>query len=77
VNQKATGIATVEATITGNRSDCAPPTPTGNDLEFGGQSALQLASVSPRMCRIWPSSTPTCVDDERDVAIVGGQTSTS
>jgi hypothetical protein len=45
VNQKAKGIGAVEATITGNRSDLrAAGRLTGNDLEFGGQSALQLAS---------------------------------
>jgi translocation and assembly module TamB len=45
VNQKAKGIAAVEATITGNRNDLrAAGRLTGNDLEFGGQSALQLSS---------------------------------
>ena len=43
--QKASGIAKADATITGNRRDLrAAGTLTANDLEFRGQSALQLAS---------------------------------
>jgi len=75
VNQKATGIATVEATITGNRSDLrAAGRLTGNDLEFGGQSALQLASD-------FTAHVPDLAFEHADVssttnatfAIVGGQ----
>ena len=75
VNQKATGIATVEATITGNRSDLrAAGRLTGNDVEFGGQSALQLASD-------FTAHVPDLAFEHADVsattnatfAIVGGQ----
>ena len=75
VNQKAKGIATVEATITGNRSDLrAAGHLTGNDLEFGGQSALQLASD-------FTAQVPDLAFEHADVsattnatfAIVGGQ----
>ena len=44
-NRQAAGIAAVDATITGNgRALHAAGRLTGNDLEFNGQSALQLAS---------------------------------
>jgi translocation-and-assembly-module (TAM) inner membrane subunit TamB-like protein len=45
VSQRAKGITAVNATVTGNRRDLrASGRLTGNDLEFRGQSALQLAS---------------------------------
>ena len=69
VNQKAKGIATIEATITGNRSDLrAAGRLTGNDLEFGGQSALQLASdFTARVPDLGLRARRRVVDDERDV----------
>jgi autotransporter translocation and assembly factor TamB len=45
VNQQAKGTAAVDATITGNRHNLhAAGKLTGNELEFRGQGALQLAS---------------------------------
>ena len=73
--QKASGIARADATISGNRRDLrAAGTLTANDLEFRGQSALQLASDFKIQARdLAFEHAQVSADTKATFAFVGGQ----
>jgi len=75
IGQKASGIAKVDATISGNKHDLrAAGTLAGNDLEFRGQSALQLASDFKLQAQdLAFDHAQVSADTKATFAVVGGQ----